>query len=163
VSLSLSTAAATATPLYLIKISISTSACLLTSIIVSLLHMCHCTLPYHPTLPHLLSCCFSHFPAVHALLHFAKTFILTSFTLLLFLSPTFCMHTTAPYQCSFLPLPSSLLLLLPPCYMCATMPCHIIQPCLICHPIASLASLPCMYCCTSLQCPFLPHPLSCCL
>jgi hypothetical protein len=57
VPLSPLTAAATATPLHLIKASVSTSACLLASIIVSLLHACHCTLPYYLTLPHLSSCC----------------------------------------------------------------------------------------------------------
>jgi hypothetical protein len=97
VPLSPSTGAVTATPLYLIKAFISTSACLLTSIIVSLLHTCHCVLSYRPTLSHLLSksCYSSHFPAMCVLLCFAKISILIFSTLLLFLSSTFCTYTTA--------------------------------------------------------------------
>jgi hypothetical protein len=82
VPLSPSTTAATATSLHLIKASVSTSSCLLASIIVFLLHAHFCTLPKHPLLPHLPSCCSSHLHSACAPLRLITVFISASAFLL---------------------------------------------------------------------------------
>jgi hypothetical protein len=117
-------------PLCLITASISASAFLLASLIDSLLHACHCTSPYHPTLPHLSSYCPSHFPATCAPLCFSTVSISASSTLLLSPPPLFCMRTTASHKSIHFHCLLITLLLWPlPYRTChCTLPQHLLPP-----------------------------------
>jgi hypothetical protein len=189
VPLSPPTAAATATPLHLIKASVSTSPCLLAFIIVFLLHAHFCTLPKHPLLPHLPSCCSSHLHSAHTPLCLitasisASAFLLASLidSLLNACHCTLPYHPTPPYLSSYSPshfpatcallclstasisASSTLLLSPPPLFCMHTAASHksVHFHCLLITLL--LWSLPyCVCCCILPQHPLLLPSPSCC-